>query len=174
MGLAAILLLLLLMRSGETAPVAPTPARRSPPRRGRPRPPIVVYPTPPKPAPAPPVVVTPTPPKPPAPINPATSTKTPPWPAVVPKGLPPFPGAGWTPDQPPSPAVVQRAWALLAPLWQKGGGRPGATQTEQTAGRWITYQAVQMAQGKRGVVAFKLRQPVATTADTGTSPSAFA
>ena len=167
-GLAELLLLLMLMRTEAPAAPTPQPVRPTPPRRRRqPRPPIVVYPTPPKPA-QPPVVVTPTPAKPPPAINPATSTKTPPWPSVVPKGLPAFPGSGWTPDQPPSPAVVQRAWALLAPLWQKNGGRPGATQTEQTAGRWITYQAVQMTGGKKGVVAFRLTNPA------GTSPSAFA
>lgn len=170
MGLAAILLLLMLMRTTDAAaPVARTPARRGPARRRQPRPPIVVYPTPPT---ATPPAAT-APPKaapPPAATSPATSIKTPPWPSVVPRGLPPFPGAGWTPDNPPSPAVVQRAWSLLGPLWAKRGGQPGATQTEQTAGRWITYQAAAMGGGKKGVVAFKLRNPdAAATAANPTS-----
>jgi hypothetical protein len=77
----------------------------------------------------------------------------------VPSGLPAFP-AGWTPDQPPPPAVVSRAFALLPALWAKGAG---ATKTEQTAGRWITYQAQAMAGGKKGVVAFKVKPGLTPT-----------
>lgn len=74
-------------------------------------------------------------------------------PSPVPAGLPAFP-AGWQPDQPPPPAVVSRASALLPVLWAKGAG---ATKTEQTAGRWITYQAQAMGAGKKGVVAFRVK-----------------
>jgi hypothetical protein len=81
-----------------------------------------------------------------------TSTSTPPWPQVVPAGLPPFPGAGWVPDEPPPPAVVARAHALLGPLWSGG---PGTFKVEQTAGRWIAYRATPMSEGKKGVVAFR-------------------
>jgi len=82
-----------------------------------------------------------------------------PWPQAVPAGLPAFP-AGWEPDQPPPQVVQTRAWQLLAPLWKKG---PGATKTEKTAGRWITYQAQQMGK-KRGVVAFRLRSDASAAA----------
>ncbi|HEX7235469.1 MAG TPA: peptidoglycan-binding domain-containing protein [Gammaproteobacteria bacterium] len=78
-------------------------------------------------------------------------TSTPPWPQVVPSGLPPFPGAGWQPDEPPPPEVVARANALLGPLWSGG---EGTFKVEQTAGRWIAYRATQMGE-KRGVVAFR-------------------
>lgn len=75
-----------------------------------------------------------------------------PWPQVVPQGLPAFPGHGWTPDNPPPAAVQSRAWALLHALWTGG---PGTFKTEQTAGRWITYQAQPMGT-KKGVVAYRL------------------
>ena len=74
-------------------------------------------------------------------------------PSPVPQGLPAFP-AGWQPDEPPPPPVVARATALLPVLWKKGAG---ASTTEQTAGRWITYQAQAMGGGKKGVVAFRVR-----------------
>jgi Putative peptidoglycan binding domain len=83
-------------------------------------------------------------------------TTTPPWPAVVPGELPRFPGAGWEFDEPPPPAVQQRAGALVSPLWARGSG---AYQTEMTAGRWITYQAQVVRSGKKGVVAYRQRQP---------------
>lgn len=87
----------------------------------------------------------------------------PPWPQVVPSGLPPFPGSGWEYDEPPPPAVQQRAGQLVSQLW--GQGR-GAYRIEQTAGRWIAYQAAIVASGKRGVVAFreKRRATAPTTA----------
>jgi len=75
-----------------------------------------------------------------------------PWPQVVPAGLPAFPGHGWTPDNPPPAAVQSRAWALLHQLWTGGAG---TFKTEQTGGRWITYQAQPMGT-KRGVVAYRL------------------
>lgn len=74
-------------------------------------------------------------------------------PSPTPKGLPAFP-AGWEPDNPPPAPVVSRAVALLPVLWAKGAG---ATKTEQTAGRWITYQAAVTSPGKKGVVAFRVK-----------------
>jgi hypothetical protein len=78
-------------------------------------------------------------------------TSSPPWPQVVPSGLPPFPGAGWVPDEPPPGPVVARANALLGPLWSGG---EGTFKVEQTAGRWIAYRATRMGE-KKGVVAFR-------------------
>jgi|SRR5882724_730503 len=87
-----------------------------------------------------------------------TAKATPvPWPQAMPSGLPPFP-AGWTPDNPPPPAVVSRSWQLLAPLWKRGSG---ARQTEQTNGRWITYVATPMGGGKRGVTAWRTKDGLA-------------
>jgi len=73
-----------------------------------------------------------------------------PWPSVVPKDLPPWP-SGWKPMQPPSGAVVARAWQLLAPLWKRGAG---SKAVEQTGGKWVTYVAADMGAGKRGVTAW--------------------
>jgi hypothetical protein len=83
----------------------------------------------------------------------ATQTQRASSPSPVPAGLPAFP-AGWQPDNPPPAPVVQRAVALLPVLWAKGAG---ATKTEQTAGRWITYQAAVTSPGKKGVVAFRVK-----------------
>lgn len=92
----------------------------------------------------------------PAPAAPtALPTSTPPWPQVVPSGLPPFPGAGWEFDEPPPPAVQQRAGQLVSPLWARGSG---SFKIEQTAGRWIVYQAQVVASGRKGVVAFRERR----------------
>lgn len=88
-------------------------------------------------------------------VVPASSA--PPWPQVVPAGLPPFPGAGWEVDEPPPGPVVARANALLGPLWSGG---EGTFKVEQTAGRWIAYRATQMGE-KRGVVAFRESQHAA-------------
>jgi hypothetical protein len=77
----------------------------------------------------------------------------PPWPQAMPPGLPPFPG-GWEFDNPPPQAVQNRAWQLLPQLWKTGAG---SRKTEQTAGRWITYQAQPMKAGKKGVVAFRVK-----------------
>lgn len=76
---------------------------------------------------------------------------TPPWPQVVPQGLPAFPGPGWTPDEPPPPAVVSRATQLITPLWGSG---EGTFKVEKTAGRWIVYRATAMG-SKKGVVAYR-------------------
>lgn len=80
---------------------------------------------------------------------------TPPWPQAAPTGLPPFPGAGWEFDEPPPPAVQQRARQLVDALWAQGSG---AFRIEQTAGRWIAYQAQVVASGKRGVVAYRQKR----------------
>lgn len=82
----------------------------------------------------------------------------PPWPQVVPEGLPPFPGAGWEYDEPPPAAVKQRAKQLVSPLWARGAG---AFKIEQTAGRWIAYRAEIVASGKQGVTAFRLKRAAA-------------
>lgn len=86
-----------------------------------------------------------------------------PWPQAMPAGLPPFP-SGWQADQPPPAAVVNRAWQLLAELWKSG--KPGAIKTEQTGGRWITYQAQLHAEGKKGVTAYRVRDNAAAPAST--------
>jgi hypothetical protein len=67
--------------------------------------------------------------------------------------MPPFPGSGWVPDEPPPGPVVARAHALLPALWAHG---EGAFKVEQTAGRYIVYRATDM-NGKKGVVAFRRR-----------------
>lgn len=83
---------------------------------------------------------------------PPTPNSAPPWPAVLPPSLPPFPGQGWEYDEPPPPAVVARARQLVDTLWARGSG---ASKVEQTAGRWIAYQAQIVASGKKGVVAYR-------------------
>jgi hypothetical protein len=89
------------------------------------------------------------------PSNPGQVTSTPPWPQVVPSGLPPFPGPGWEFDEPPPAAVQQRAAALVNQLWARGSG---TFKIEQTAGRWIAYRAEVVASGKKGVVAFRQKR----------------
>lgn len=86
--------------------------------------------------------------------SPPTPTSTPPWPQVLPPELPPFPGNGWEFDEPPPPAVVDRARALVSYLWARGRG---SYKVEQTAGRWIAYRAEIVASGKQGVVAYRLK-----------------
>lgn len=78
----------------------------------------------------------------------------PPWPQVVPEGLPPFPSSAWEYDEPPPPPVKARAAQLVSQLWAKGSG---AAKVEQTAGRWIAYQAAIVASGKKGIVAFRIK-----------------
>ncbi len=104
-----------------------------------------------------------TPATPAGPVTPASvPAGAPPWPQVMPTGLAPFP-SGWVPYEPPPPAVVQRAFALLSDLW-KGG--PGTFKVEKTAGVWVYYRATPMGE-KRGVVAFRERAPAAV----GPAPS---
>lgn len=84
--------------------------------------------------------------------NAAKAARTPPpWPQVVPAGLPPFPGSGWQPASPVTGAQSARAWQLLPELWKYG---EGTWRTEKTGDRWTTYKAVGMPGGKKGVVAY--------------------
>lgn len=83
----------------------------------------------------------------------------------MPTGLAPFP-SGWVPYEPPPPAVVQRAFALLNDLW-KGG--PGTFKVEKTAGVWVYYRATPMGE-KKGVVAFRERAPAAIAPSAAPSP----
>ncbi len=80
---------------------------------------------------------------------------TPPWPQTAPSGLPPFPGSAWEFDEPPPAAVQQRARQLVDSLWAQGSG---AFRVEQTAGRWIAYQAQVVASGRKGVVAYRQKR----------------
>lgn len=89
------------------------------------------------------------------------TVSTPPWPQVLPPGLPPFPGSGWEFDEPPPAVVQQRAGQLLSSLWARGSG---THKIEQTAGRWIAYQAQIVASGKRGVVAYREKKRAALPA----------
>jgi len=82
----------------------------------------------------------------------------------MPTGLAPFP-SGWVPYEPPPPAVVQRANALLSQLWQGG---PGTFKVEKTAGVWVYYRATPMGE-KKGVVAFRERTPSSIAPSSGTS-----
>lgn len=77
-----------------------------------------------------------------------------PWPAALPSDLPRFPGPGWEYDEPPPLPVQERAKQLVSPLWKKG---KGSHQTEQTAGRWITYRAEIVRSGRQGIVAYRLK-----------------
>lgn len=102
-----------------------------------------------------------------------TSTTAPPWPQVVPSGLPPFPGDGWQYDEPPPAAVVQRAGQLVQQLWATGAG---SFKVEQTAGRWIAYRAEIVKSGKKGVVAYRLKPsapaPAPPKGSTASKPKA--
>jgi hypothetical protein len=101
----------------------------------------------------------------PAPSGSPTINTTPaPWPQVVPDDLERFPGPGWEYDEPPPPAVQQRAAQLVSQLWKQGSG---SYKTEQTAGRWITYQAQKVRSGKNGVVAYRLKGSSTTAAPPG-------
>ena len=102
---------------------------------------------------------------------------TPPWPQAVPTTeLPKFPGSGWEFDEPPPPAVQQRARQLVDQLWKAGSG---AHRIEQTAGRWIAYQSQVVSSGKKGVVAYRQKgtlpsapAPVLTASRTAPRPAA--
>jgi hypothetical protein len=56
--------------------------------------------------------------------------------------------------------VVARAFALLPQLWARGAG---ATATEQTAGRWITYRAAMLG-SKKSVIAYRLAPMIVPSA----------
>lgn len=100
------------------------------------------------------------------------------WPSQPATGLPAFP-KGWEYDEPPPAAVKQRAAELVPTLVKKG---IGARQTEQTAGRWITYRVEKMRSGKTGITAWRLKatttapapQPRATSSPASpASPAAY-
>jgi peptidoglycan hydrolase-like protein with peptidoglycan-binding domain len=95
----------------------------------------------------------------------------PPWPQVVPAGLPAFPGPGWQPASPVTSAQSARAWQLLPELWRFG---EGTWKTEKTADRWTTFKAVSMPGGKKGVVAYTATmQPAAAPGPIDTTPAAM-
>lgn len=99
----------------------------------------------------------------------------PPWPQVVPAGLPPFPGAGWKTASPVTSAQVSRAWQLLPELWKYG---EGTWRTEKAGDQWTTFRAVSMPGGKKGVVAYVLAvqpaaAPAAAPSPADTSPAAM-
>lgn len=95
----------------------------------------------------------------------------PPWPQVVPAGLPAFPGPGWQPASPVTSAQSARAWQLLPELWKFG---EGTWKTEKTADRWTTFKAVGMPGGKKGVVAYTTNmQPAAAPGPLDTTPAAM-
>lgn len=158
MGTVAFLLFLMLAARGQSQnqqPTAPVPTPGSPQQ-------------------PPPTAALPPPSAPPAAQQAAAKAQQKaqqqpqPWPQVMPAGLPPFP-SGWQADNPPPPAVVNRAWQLLAELWKSG--QPGAIKTEQTAGRWITYQAQLHAGNKKGVTAYRLKGAMAPTSSPANSPA---
>lgn len=96
-------------------------------------------------------------------------TSTPPWPAVIPEGLPPFPGSGWEYDEPPPQVVQKRAGELVQTLWDKG---KGTYKIEQTAGRWIAYQAGITAGNRHGVIAYRQKRAGALPASRPATPRA--
>lgn len=92
---------------------------------------------------------------------------TAPWPQVVPAGLPTFPGGDWVPYSPPPGDVVSRASALLTQLWRGG---VGTFKVEKLGARWVAFRATDFPGGKRGVVAYRLRDP---SADATATPEPF-
>lgn len=76
-------------------------------------------------------------------LPPGVGPPLPPWPAApVPASLPPFPGPGWIPDTPVTPAVVARAQYWNPLLWDypsKSIRKPYAQ--EQLGGQWVTFAA---------------------------------
>ena len=92
-----------------------------------------------------------------------------PWPQVVPPDLPKFPGPGWEYDEPPPPDVKARAAQLREQLWKLG---QGSSKTEQTGGRWVSYQAQIVRSGAQGVVAYRLkRQALPAPTSSRTAPT---
>jgi len=161
MSLAGPLLFLLMMggaQKGRDISRRAEPSPPPPPRRRRPRgrpPGPTAAPAPAAPAPTVRVSTTPTP-----------TVTTPPFPQIVPAGLPPFPGSGWEPDSPPPPPVVTRAQQLLPVLWQGGAG---TFKVENVAGRWIAFRATPMG-SKKGVVAFREKVPSQGPGSPGFTP----
>lgn len=144
-----LLLLGLLEKGGNGNGGGPTPGPPPAPGPFPPEPgpsPTPVYP--PTPGPVPPTPWVPPPPGvlpgPFPPIPPMPPPKPWPGPSPTPSNLPPFPGPGWTPDVPVSPAVSARASYWNPQLWNF------ATQSivkpfvqEQFGGRWLTFKAAQ-------------------------------
>lgn len=131
-------------KGGDLTTWAPRPTPRPPPRPPR------------RPSPAPPTST----------WMPAPPSPEGPWPQAVPPGLPPFPGGGWEPDEPPPKEVVTRAGQLLGALWKNGAG---AFKIERTGARWIAYRATKMG-AKKGVVAYRLKYPGAGVPKTVARP----
>lgn len=112
------------------APAVPTaaPVTPSPATPAHPSTPVAPTPAPVTPAPA---------------VPPGTLPPMPPWPTPpTPGTLPPFPGAGWCPDTPVTPAVQARATYWNNLLWNM------ATKTivkpyvqEMVGGQWVTFAA---------------------------------
>jgi murein L,D-transpeptidase YcbB/YkuD len=96
----------------------------------------------------------------------------PPWPQVVPSGLPAFPGPDWHPASPVTGAQSARAWQLLPDLWAHG---EGTWKTEKTGDRWTTYKAAQTSPGKKGVVAYttNVQAAAAPVGPIDTTPAAM-
>lgn len=90
---------------------------------------------------------------PPAPAPPLA----PAWPISPPADLPPFPGAAWEYDEPPSAVVVRRAFELLPVLYGPGKGL-GSGMVDFIAGTWHGFKAERMRNGKNGVTAWRLRR----------------
>jgi len=76
------------------------------------------------------------------PAPPATAPQVAPWPAVVPAGLPPFPGSGWVPVSPLTQGIIDRASYWNSQLWDFSSRRivqPYAQ--EQFGGEMLTFAA---------------------------------
>lgn len=78
------------------------------------------------------------------------------FPERLPGGLPPFPGPGWTFAK-ATPAVVQRAWALL-PLLAMGQYKVEPAPDDPN--KWLAYRKEPHAQGKTGVTVYTPRAAV--------------
>lgn len=173
-GFALLLLLFMLSRQKEGGvPERPVPIQPGivPPGGGGYRGPGIIPKQPVWPRPQRPQVAPPAAPRAPLPpIAQAAKKSPPPWPQAMPSGLPPWGQGGWEPDSPPPVQVQTRAWQLLGQLWKFG---PGTRKTEQTAGRWITYQAEAMGKKreKKGVVAYRVRGGEKAVTPPGVEPT---
>src|SRR5882672_5114579 len=99
----------------------------------------------------------------------ATAARTPPpWPQVIPAGLPPFPSAAWRPASPVTSAMVSRAFQLLPQLWEHG---EGTWKLEKTGDRWAVFRAAHTSPDKKGVVVFTTTEQ---SAAADSAPSAMA
>lgn len=149
-------------QAAQASPASvPLPQTATPPARAPAALPVALAPTATAPTGAP--VAMPQIPTPTGPASPAASPT--PFPAALPANLPTFP-AGWAGGQPPgwvyahvTPAVAQRAQALLSQLWSTG---QGTHTTEMTGGVWTTYNAEfsNAAKTMKGVTAYQPKVPV--------------